>query len=232
MCGRFYFMALERFRKALANLELLEEEWEPRFNIAPGQEVAVIRNDAPTRLQHARWGLAPSWAKEASIGSRLINARAETLAEKPAFRTAARRHRCLIPADGFYEWAAVPGSRTKQPYAFQFPNGQAMAFAGLWEIWRSPEGTPLVTCTIVTTAASPQVVPYHGRMPLIFSPSHFEPWLMPGELPADQLQELLAVTPPSLEIFPVSTKVNDVRVDAPSLLERVGQVQQQGTLFE
>lgn len=214
-------MALERFRKTLASLELIEEEWEPRYNIAPGQEIAVVRNDEPTRLRRARWGLVPSWATEANMGNRLINARAETLSEKPAFRTAARRHHCLIPADGFYEWAPVPGSRTKQPYAFQFPDDRVLAFAGLWEMWRSPQGDALVTCAIITTAASTQVAPYHHRMPLILPPSSFAAWLTPGDMPPDQLADFVATPPPTLEIFPVSAQVNDVRIDSPECLVRI-----------
>ncbi len=149
-----------------------------RFNIAPTQPVAVVRRAAAgsgRELAWLRWGLVPAWAKDPAIGARLINARAETAAEKPAFRAAMRARRCLVVADGFYEWRRT--GRAKQAYLFQLDGGRPFAFAGLWETWRRPDNSPLETCTLLTTDANELVRPIHDRMPAILPPAAYQAWL-------------------------------------------------------
>ena len=189
-----------------------------RFNIAPTQLIAVVRRTpgAPSReLSLLRWGLVPSWAKDATTGSPMINARAETVAEKPTFRTAFRRRRCLIPADGYYEWQKV-GAR-KQPYYIRLRDGQPFAFAGLWEGWRGggAEGDqPLETCTIITTDANELSRPIHDRMPVILSVEDYDLWLDPGVEERAKLESLLQPYDPTrMAADPVSTFVNNVRND-------------------
>lgn len=185
-----------------------------RYNIAPSQPVAVIRleGDPPRRgLDELRWGLVPAWAKDPSIGNRLINARAETLAEKPAFRSAFRSRRCLVVADGFYEWRPV--QKRKQPYLVRRRDGRPFGMAGLWECWTAGDGSDLLTCTIVTTAANRLMAPIHDRMPVLIAKHDEQTWLDPHAERA-ALQDLLAPFPDDeLETFAVSMHVNDPRND-------------------
>ena len=182
MCGRFLLHApVEVLQRAFGFAE--RPNLQPRYNIAPTQTVAIVRrkDDGGGReLALVRWGLIPSWAKDASIGGRLINARAETVAEKPAFRGAFRRRRALVPADGFYEWRKREGDRPKQPLLIRRRDGQPFALAGLWEHWRGPEGE-VQTCTIVTTAANVVLAPIHDRMPVILDPASYDRWLDPAQ---------------------------------------------------
>jgi putative SOS response-associated peptidase YedK len=165
-------------------------------------------------LVEVRWGLVPRWAKDPSIGARMINARAETVVEKPAFRNAFRRHRCLLPADGFYEWKALAGG--KQPVHIGMKDGRPFGLAGLYERWLAPDGAVLDTCTIVTTDANALLRPLHDRMPVIIAPSEYARWLDPANEPTD----LLAPYPPdAMTWHPVSARVNAVRNDDPSLIE-------------
>jgi putative SOS response-associated peptidase YedK len=152
------------------------------YNIAPSQSVAAICQlpDLDLQLRWLRWGLIPAWAKDPKIGYKLINARAETVAEKPSFRAAFRQRRCLIPADGFYEWQQVEGSRHSHPYFIGLQDKRPFAFAGLYERWESPDGENFDTCTIVTTAANEVLAPIHDRMPVILSPQKYAQWLDPG----------------------------------------------------
>ena len=176
----------------------------PRYNIAPTQMVITVTDDGARQLEQMRWGLIPRWAKDASIGSKLINARAETLAEKPSFREALRRRRCLIPADGFYEWVAVPGLKRKQPMRIGLKSGEPFAFAGLWDEWRSPEGTPLRTCTIVTTTPNELIATLHHRMPVILTSEAERRWLDPAVTDPEALLPLLAPYPAELmEAHPI-----------------------------
>lgn len=225
MCGRFFFFGNnEAIQIAFPDLAA-PHPLAPRYNIAPGQPVAVIPNTLERRLDHFVWGLVPSWAKEVSIGNRMINARAESLAEKPSFRAAYRRRRCLIPADGFYEWYQPAGQRTKTPLAFRHHPPRLFAFAGLWEVWSAPDGGELFTATIITTAANAFVSPFHQRMPLILAPSSYTAWLTPDECAPAALAPLLQPLPPDwLEAFPVSPLVNNARIDEPACLEPVGEV--------
>ena len=204
---------------------------QPRFNIAPTQSVIVVTEsgggNAATFFQ---WGLVPSWAKDSSIGAKMINARAETVAEKPAFRAAFRRRRCLIPASGFYEWQKRPveGGRDgpKQPFWISAADGGLLTFAGLWETWLSPAGDALQTCAIVTTTANDSLAPIHARMPVILAPRDFDAWLAVSRDGGDRGSDLTVVQdllrPASAEVttaWPVSTQVNNVRNDAPALVE-------------
>jgi putative SOS response-associated peptidase YedK len=193
----------------------------PRYNIAPTQPVAVIANeDGPRKLELFQWGLIPSWAKDAKIGNSLINARAETLAEKPAFRTALKRRRCLVLADGFYEWQKLEGR--KQPMYIQLKDGQPFAFAGLWETWRpgGADSPVLKTCTIITTEPNALTATIHNRMPVILPPADYEAWLTPGELPAVEALALLHTYPAeAMQARPVSTAVNSPAHDSETCIQ-------------
>jgi putative SOS response-associated peptidase YedK len=221
MCGRFTLTARPETVAALFELPevpLLEQ----RYNIAPTQSVVVVRRtpDAAQReLVFLRWGLVPCWAADRTIGNRLVNARAETVADKPAFRAAFRERRCLVAADGFYEWQPQ-GKGKKQPFLFRLRDHSPFAFAGLWERWRSPDGTPLETCTLLTTEANAVVRPVHERMPVLLTPESFEQWLDPTPRGVAELQRLLQPVPAEKLIAqPVSSRVNNPRYDDPACLE-------------
>jgi putative SOS response-associated peptidase YedK len=189
MCGRYSLqVTVEDLHEILPALEAIEAIV-PNANVAPTQAVLAVADDAPTRLVTMRWGLIPRWAKDASIGSKLINARAETLSEKPAFRDAFASRRCIVPADGFYEWKAVPGSRRKQAVLVRPAQGKLFAFAGLWDEWRSPDG-PVRSLTIVTTDTNDQLRELHERMPAMLAPSGIERWLA-RDASIDSLRSLL-----------------------------------------
>ena len=191
---------------------------DPRYNIAPTQDVAAIRagEEGTRSFVMLHWGLVPKWAKERAIGNRMINARAESLADKPAFRNALRKRRCVILASGFYEWKKQGGG--KAPYYITPADGRPMAFAGLWERWDKGEG-PLDTCTIITTDANALVAPIHDRMPVILPPEAFEAWLDPHGHDAAALSRWLLPAPPeSLTARIVSRAVNDARSEGPELI--------------
>jgi putative SOS response-associated peptidase YedK len=209
MCGRFTLtVSPEQLRASFDGLTV-PEDIQPRFNIAPSQPVAVVPNDSRFQLDFYNWGLIPSWAKDPSIGNRMINARAETLAEKPSFRSAFRRRRCLILADGFYEWRANPDSRAKTPMYIKLESGEPFAFAGLWESWQSPDGSNILSCTIITTQPNGLLEPIHNRMPVILSKDSYTQWLDPAEIDPKQAQRLLIPYPAELmTAYPVSTLVN------------------------
>jgi len=168
MCGRYTLTTPADHLRKVFGLAGVSGDLRPCFNIAPGREVAVVPNGADRRLHFFRWGLIPSWAKDAAIGNRLINARAETLAEKPSFRNALRRRRCLIAADGFYEWQGE--GRSKIPFYIRLRSREPFAFAGLWETWRPPEGDAVSSCTIITTQPNEMLAAIHRRMPVILPP--------------------------------------------------------------
>jgi putative SOS response-associated peptidase YedK len=208
MCGRFTLTVdSSQLQEALPWLTI-PEGVEPRYNIAPSQPVAVVPNDGKNRLDFFIWGLVPSWAKDPQIGNRMINARAETLAEKPAFRAAFRRRRCLILADGFYEWRKVNGG-AKAPMYVRLNSGKPFAFAGLWEIWHSPDGSTLLSTTIITTPPNRMMADIHNRMPAILPEETYGIWLSPEEQDPKQLSELLKPYPEKEMIaYPVSKFVN------------------------
>ncbi|MGH2842838.1 MAG: SOS response-associated peptidase, partial [Solirubrobacteraceae bacterium] len=191
----------------------------PRYNIAPGTEVAAITTDreGSPRGELLRWGLVPAWAREPKLGVKMINARAETLGERPAYRGALKRLRCLIPADGFYEWQARPGAR-KQPFHITRANGEAFAFAGLWSIWHGGQDDELRTLTIITTAANDRMARVHARMPVILEPAAEALWLDPATDPG-ALQGLLhGLDAEDTRLRAVGTAVNNARYDGPDCL--------------
>lgn len=190
-----------------------------RYNVAPTQDVAVVPNNAEKHVTFFRWGLVPFWAKDPSIGNRMINARGETVAEKPAFRAAYRRRRCLILADGFYEWRKEPGSTAKTPMYIQLASKEPFAFAGLWELWR-PDDTPVLSCTIITTTPNDLIVPIHNRMPVILPPTAYNRWLDPEEQKPDALNDLLVPYPAEqMTAYAVSRLVNSPANDVPGCIE-------------
>jgi putative SOS response-associated peptidase YedK len=241
MCGRFVSATppdeLARYFGAEASPELLLD---PSYNVAPTNDVyAVFEEGGVRRLDAFHWGLVPRWAKDPSVGSRMINARAETLAQKNAYKSAFRRRRCIIPADGFFEWKAVPGQKKKQPMFIHRPDGAPLAFAGLWEVWRdkdAPDAGELHSCTIITTEGNEDVADVHDRMPVILGEDAWDTWLEPGADDLDTLGKLLVPAPPKLlELYPVSTEVNQVRNKGAELIARVdpatGEIHGQGSLL-
>ena len=217
MCGRFI---LSQPAEAIASTFQLPiiPELAPRYNIAPTQPVATILSAGDRRqFQMLRWGLIPSWAKDPAIGNKLINARAETVAEKPSFRSAFRHRRCLVIADGFYEWRRQDGK--KQPFYFRLHDGQPFAFAGLWEHWQDSMGEVIDSCTIITTEANEILQPIHDRMPVILNPKDYDLWLDPTLDKIEQLQQLLqSYSSTEMTSYPVSTKVNKPTNDTPELI--------------
>lgn len=219
MCGRYKLTtpigALAEEFGATGSLP----EVSSRYNIAPTQEVPVVLvGGGERRLEMLRWGLIPSWADDPQIGSRMINARSETAAEKPSFRRAFRERRCLIPADGFYEWQRTENG--KQPYYIHMKNGSPFGFAGLWESWRGPGDYELRSCTILTTEPNELLAPIHNRMPVILQPANYELWLDPDVREAELLSSLLGPYPEgSMEAYPVSRRVNSPANDEPSCIE-------------
>ncbi|MGA7933074.1 MAG: SOS response-associated peptidase, partial [Kovacikia sp.] len=218
MCGRF--SQTKPAETLSSTFELAVPEWTPRYNIAPTQAVPTVTFSSQEKRQFKllRWGLVPAWAKDLAIGARLINARAETVAEKPSFRSAFKRRRCLILADGFYEWQRSQGK--KQPYYIQVTQGQPFAFAGLWEHWQGSD-TEIESCTILTTQANELMQPVHDRMPVILSPQSYDLWLNPATL-GEQLQELLhPYRAQDMQRYPVSSFVNSVNHESPECVERL-----------
>ncbi len=217
MCGRYTLTADAESIQLAFNLDDVAGWSIPRYNIAPTQQVAVITDREPKRLSFMKWGLAPSWAKDPKIGSRMINARSETAAEKPSFRTAFKRRRCLIPADGYYEW--TKRGKKKVPMYIQHTERDIFAFAGLWESWKQPDGAWLQTCAILTTDANEKVRPIHHRMTVIVEPDDYDTWLAPRELLPPEWQPLMA-GPRSgqLKFHEVSTRVNRPANDNPTLV--------------
>jgi len=221
MCGRFSLIVDASVLAGVFEIDP-PKNLKPRFNIAPTQTIPIVRagREQPREWAEVRWGLVPSWAKDAKIGARMINARGETVAEKPSFRSAVKTRRCLIPADGFYEWVKTDGG--KKPHYIHFADGRAFAFAGLWERWSKGGGQPLDTCTIITTTPNDIVAGLHDRMPVIMAPDHFTEWLEPDPLAPDRLQDLLApYRAADMEAYPVSTHVNKPANDDPECVVRV-----------
>ncbi len=214
MCGRFARYSLSRELERYFNAHPAAFEIQPNYNVAPTQEIPVIlQHEGERHIKKRHWGLVPFWAKDISIGSRMINARVETVTSKPAFRAAFKQRRCLIPANGFYEWKGRAGS--KQPYFFHLPSEEPFAFAGLWEVWESrdepPEAGPYKSCTIITTDASEAVKDIHNRMPLILTPEFFKDWLDPENKQPDRIEQIMKSGFVSdLKCYPVSKLVNQV----------------------
>src|ERR1051325_532958 len=212
MCGRF---RLGKGREALkkhfgADTDV---EWEPRYNIAPGQDVAAIRQDPKKpvrRLGMMRWGLIPNWADDANVGYKMINARSESAATLPAFRDALKYRRCLVAADGFYEWKTL--GKVKQPYCFALADDGIFAFAGLWDEWKSPEGKVIETCSVLTTTPNELVRDVHDRMPVILAPDSYDLWLDPGFSRPEGIGELLRpISGSAMKKYAVSPRVNNLK---------------------
>jgi len=223
MCGRYtrkeQIEALLEVLKAVIQCDL-----KPRYNIAPSQMVACVRHAQENGHRECvllKWGLIPSWAKDRSIGNKMINARAETVAEKPSFRKAFKHQRCLVIADGFYEWKRE--GKAKQPFYIRFKDSRPFAFAGLWETWKDKtqeDGSQIDSCTIITTEGNELMESIHHRMPVILDPKNYEIWLDTAIKDAALLTPLLKPHPSNeMEAFPISTRVNNPRFDGPECLE-------------
>jgi putative SOS response-associated peptidase YedK len=225
VCGRYASARDPRDLASHFDVEEPEERLAPRWNVAPTDPVyAVLTRDDVRALRVLRWGLVPSWAKEAKVGARFINARSETVADKPVFRAAYARRRCLVPADGYYEWqvGGAPDGTSKQPWFLSDRSGDPLAMAGLYEVWKAPDGSRLWTCTVLTTEAADEHGAIHDRTPLLVPRGDWTRWLDPGvEDPGQDL--LVPGTPGVLQAWPVSPKVGNVRNDGPELVEPLGE---------
>jgi putative SOS response-associated peptidase YedK len=215
MCGRYTIFTepqrlMERFRA-----EWPEGPWQPRYNAAPTQSLPVLLNDGTRRIRLLRWGLIPHWAEDPAIGNRLINARAETLTQRPSFREAFYRRRCLVLADGFYEWQRAPHGRI--PYWIGLKDREPFAFAGLWDRWEGPDGQVIESFTIITTAANERVAPIHDRMPVILLPEHEDIWLDESAGPAAWRAALRPYPADRMIAYPVSPRVNTPTPTTPPL---------------
>lgn len=235
MCGRFTLYdpvpdLVERF--GVDEVVVAEEEALPRWNVAPSQPVVAVatsKDGSSRRLGSLRWGLVPWWAKDPSIGNRMINARAETLETSRAFQGAFERRRCLIPASGFYEWQPREGPSggrgAKVPYYIRAADGEPLALGGLWEVWHDAEGRALRTCAIITTEANSALAEVHGRMPLVVAGADWDAWLAPEPLGPSVRGEILRPLPDdALVFYPVTSLVNDPRHEGPELVEPLATV--------
>lgn len=226
MCGRYTLsVPLSNLVDAF-DISPPDFDYKPRYNIAPTQEAPVIAEDeGGRRMGLLRWGLVPFWAEDPGIGSRMINARSETVARKPAFRSALRHRRCLVPADGFYEWKKVGegkgGKPAKTPFWIHHVGGKLFAFAGLWERWQPGNRPPLYTFTILTTEAAPDIRRIHPRMPVILPAPRRSDWLDPSSDPVNLLESLRDFPAIPLQAHPVSTLVNSPGNDSPACIEEV-----------
>lgn len=229
MCGRYLLTSpLESVQELFAVDE--RPNLAARYNIAPTQDVPIVRrtrDGAGRELAMVRWGLVPSWAKDLQVGNRMINTRAESIRSRPAFREAFLKRRCLVPADGFYEWRK--DGRDRQPWLIRLAGGGLFAFAGLWEVWRDPDGRSVHSCTIATGPANERVAPLHDRMPVILAPDDFGRWL---EADPDEAAMLLRPCPASwLECYPVSRRVGSPANDDPDLIRPLAQPEPAPDLF-
>ena len=224
MCGRYSLKA--DIAQLAMRFEFAADEaiHEPAYNIAPTQQVLTVTNDGERRASYMRWGLIPFWAKDAKIGYRMINARGETVAEKPSFRTALRKRRCLILADGFYEWQKL-GGKQKRPMRIVLKSGEPFAFAGLWETWKDPEGEMVKSCTIITTAANDYLQPIHDRMPVILPRESESFWLDKDVEDPLALTSVIAPYPDDeMDAFEVSTLVNNTRNKGSEVIDPVARL--------
>jgi putative SOS response-associated peptidase YedK len=222
MCGRFALTLDPADLQEAFPEFIFPQQAAPRYNIAPSQPILAIPNDGSGKADFFVWGLIPSWAKDPAIGSRLINARAETLAEKPAFCSAYKYRRCLILANGFYEWQALPGTKTKVPHFIHLKTGAPFAFAGLWEQWQAGNGSEVRSAAIITTEPNPLMAPIHNRMPVILSTHTYTQWLNPTpRFPVDLKSLLVSYPADEMEAYPISTLVNSPGNDRPEILDMV-----------
>ncbi|MDY7095550.1 MAG: SOS response-associated peptidase [Acidobacteriota bacterium] len=220
MCGRYTLTAPSEVIAEVFDVAEVTAELSPRYNIAPTQETAIVglNHEGKRTLGTMRWGLIPHWAKDPSIGNRLINARSETAAEKPSFRSSFKKRRCLVPADGFYEWKKLDGR--KQPYYLRLKEHRPFAFAGLWARWSGEDDQPVLSFTLLTTEPNELAKEVHDRMPVILQPKHYDTWLDPEVHDREQLEAMLGSYPAEeMETYAVSTEVNSPRNDRPSCIE-------------
>jgi putative SOS response-associated peptidase YedK len=233
MCGRYRLSRRKQLVEEYFDTASDLEDWAPRYNIAPTQPVAIIRQNPkePVReLSLVRWGLIPSWAKDASAAAKMINARSETAAEKPAFRDALKFRRCLVLADGFYEWQRT--GKAKQPYCFEVSDGELFAFAGIWDRWKATDGSLIETCSILTTTPNAVTLAVHDRMPVILDPDCYDLWLDPGMRDMREASELLKPYHARLmRCYPVSCRINSVVNDDADCSVRVEPTEVQSRLF-
>ncbi len=221
MCGRF--VGYRNLEELLAHfpIDVVDAQVSPNYNVAPTQEIlAILRIEERNHLDYLKWGLVPFWAKDKTIGSRMINARSETAATKPGFRNAYKKRRCLILADGFYEWMGEKGQ--KQPMLLTLPDGSPFAFAGLWEIWddKGEEETAYRSCAILTRGASASVMPIHNRMPVILKPEAFDTWLDPDNQDIGSISNIIeSQIFTELNSIPVSKQVNSVQHNGPKNIQ-------------
>jgi putative SOS response-associated peptidase YedK len=215
MCGRYRLSRRKQIIEEHFDAVSGEEDWTPRYNVAPTQPVPIIRQHPkePVReLSLVRWGLIPSWAKDSSVAAQMINARSETAGTKPAFRDAFKSRRCLIPADGFYEWAKT--GKAKRPYCFEVNDGALFAFAGIWDRWKDATGNWVKTCSILTTTPNAVTSAVHDRMPVILDPDSYDLWLDPGMHDMNAVSDMLKPFNARLmRSYPVSSRVNHVAND-------------------
>jgi putative SOS response-associated peptidase YedK len=224
MCGRFTLTVNpDELQDAFENVIFpAPGKYAPRYNIAPSQPVLVIPNDGKMTADFYVWGLIPIWAKDPSIGNRLINARGETVAEKPSFRGSFKHKRCLILADGFYEWKPKPNSKTKTPFYISLKDQKPFAFAGLWDVWESPDGSSIKTCTIITTEPNELMAAIHDRMPVILHPRDYTKWLDTSPQTPENLLPLIKPFPAdAMSAYRVSTLVNKPGNESPELTKPV-----------
>ena len=233
MCGRYRLSRRKQLVEEYFDCVSDEPDWAPRYNIAPTQPVPVIRQNPkePIRkLSLMRWGLIPSWAKDSSVAARMINARSETAAAKPAFRDPLASRRCLVPADGFYEWRR--SGKAKQPYCFEVNAGELFAFAGVWDRWKDPNGQWVKSCSILTTTPNAVTSAVHDRMPVILDRADYDLWLDPGMTNVEAVSAMLKPHDArTMRCYPVSTRVNHVANDDAECSTPVDPAQLQGQLF-
>jgi putative SOS response-associated peptidase YedK len=232
MCGRYRLSRRKQIIEEYFETANWQDDWTPRYNVAPTQPVPVIRQHPtePVRqLSLMRWGLIPSWSKDPSAAARMINARSETASTLPAFRDALKFRRCVIPADGFYEWSRA--EKTKQPFCFEVRDGELFAFAGIWDRWQGG-GIAVETCSILTTTPNAVTSAVHDRMPVILDPDNYDLWLDPGMRDVDSVSNLLRPYPaPLMRCYPVSTRINHVANDDEECSRRVELAEIQTTMF-
>jgi putative SOS response-associated peptidase YedK len=220
MCGRFTRATSAAGVAEAFGVEEISSDLKPSYNIAPTQSVAVIISDGKKRLTEVRWGLVPSWAKELAIGNKLINARAETITQKASFRSAFKKRRCLVVADGFYEWQKIGDG--KRPVYIRLKSGKPFGMAGLYEMWRSPEGEEVTTCAIITTEANELMQPIHERMPVIIPKDSEDLWLDPQVQDSEVVLNLLKPYPAEeMEAYPISKRVNSPANNSPDCIKPV-----------
>jgi putative SOS response-associated peptidase YedK len=224
MCGRFVISSPLDIIKSSFAIDVTNEDVIPNYNVCPTQLIpSILNHNGKNILTKMHWGLVPSWAIDKSVAVRMINARSETISEKPSFRNAFKKRRCLIPAEGYYEWKGEKGN--KQPYYITSTTGVLVAFAGLWERWtdkESPDSSPLVSCTIVTTAAIPLIEHIHTRMPVILAPQYYEAWLNPKLEDVGEIHRILQYgAVQEMGYYPVSKAVNSIRNNGSDLIQKI-----------